>query len=134
MTTATRSSRTDRASLTREAILTAAEPHDKITFNSEFAFGRFTVTGDVVRFGHYSAIPNATVQIFSPKVTVDLSASYAISDQFHIQAGVINLTDAFPDKVAGTTGNYAGDGRPYAEVGGIGTDGREYFARFSWMF
>ncbi len=116
------------------AILTAAEPHDKITLNSALELGRMTLVGDIVRFGRNSAIPNATVQVFSPKVTVDLSASFAMSKQFHIQAGVINLTDTFPDKVSGTTGNYVGDGRPYAEVGAIGTDGREYFARLSWAF
>lgn len=107
-------------------ILTDAQPRNKTTLGADLSLGRWSLVADVVRYGKYTSAPLGPSQTFGSKVSLDLSASVALNDTISLQAGVINATGAFPDKVIGSA-----DGRPYTESGGLGVDGREYFARLT---
>ena len=108
------------------ATLTDAQPRNKLTLGGDVRLGGLRLSGDVVRYGVWTAAPLGPLQTFGDKTTVDVSAAYDLTRVLQVQAGVINATDQYPDRVIGST-----DGRPYTEGGGLGVDGREYFVRLS---
>ena len=50
------------------------------------------------------------------------------SKSLRLSVGVINATDAYPDKIA-QRALLQGGSLMYSEAGGLGSDGREYYAR-----
>lgn len=109
--------------------LADAEPRNKLTLSADVQMGRWSLTADAARFGRYRAAPVGPVQSFGSDATLDLTLAYQASDHARLQAGVLNVADAYPDRVIGQV-----DGRPYTEAGGIGVDGREYFVRLGVRF
>jgi iron complex outermembrane receptor protein len=108
------------------ATLTDAQPRNKLTLGGDMTLGAWRLSGDIVRYGDWTAAPLGPLQTFGDKTTVDLSAAYALTKALRVQAGVVNATNQYPDRVIGSS-----DGRPYTEGGGLGVDGREYFVRLS---
>jgi iron complex outermembrane receptor protein len=86
-----------------------------------------------VRQGAYRSFNVLTEQTFGAKTTFDLTADYDLTSRVTLTAGVINLTDAYPDKNTERALNQGGS-LQYGEAGGIGIDGREYFARVKVTF
>ena len=85
------------------------------------------------RQGAYRSFNVLTEQTFGAKTAFDLTADYDVTSRVTMTAGVINLTDAYPDKNAEPALNQGGS-LLYGETGGIGIDGREYFVRLKMSF
>lgn len=109
--------------------LADAEPRNKLTLSADVSVGPWTLTADAARFGAYKAGPLGPTQVFGSDATLDLTLAYQLTGRIRVQAGALNVTDDYPDRVVGQT-----DGRPYTEAGGIGVDGREYFLRLGASF
>jgi iron complex outermembrane recepter protein len=111
-------------------LLTTAQPRDKLTASSRLDWGAFSFNADVVRFGSFKAVSLVAEQVYSPVTTVDLTADFHVGKRFTFGIGVLNLGNVYPDKIADRAVAQGGSIQ-YPEVGGIGTNGREYFARAS---
>jgi iron complex outermembrane receptor protein len=109
-------------------LLTTAQPRDKLTASGRIEMGMFSVNADVTRFGRFKAVSLLADQNFSPVTTVDLTADAHIGKRMTFGIGVLNLNDAYPDKIVDRAISQGGSIQ-YPEVGGIGTNGREVFAR-----
>lgn len=114
-------------------LLTTAQPEDKLTASGSVALGAFTLNADVVRFGKFKAISLITEQVFAPVTTVDLAGTVRVAHGFDMTFGVLNLGDAYPDKIIDRALSQGGS-LQYPEVGGLGTNGREYYARATVSF
>lgn len=115
--------------LTSIGVLVNSQPLSKITANAGVSLGSVNLSGNVVHYGPFRAAPLGVVQRFAPRTAIDLSAGFKTGDGAQFDVGVLNLTDAFPDRVVGQT-----DGRVYTEGGGLNFNGREVYARFSTRF
>ncbi|KKW90473.1 outer membrane receptor protein [Sphingobium chungbukense] len=109
-------------------LLTTAQPRDKITAAGRIEAGPVTLNADLTRFGEFKAVSLLAEQVFSPVTTLDLTADIRIGQQMTFGFGVLNLTNAYPDKIVDRAISQGGSIQ-YPEVGGIGTNGREFFAR-----
>lgn len=109
-------------------LLTTAQPRDKLTAAGRIEKGPVAIGLDVTRFGRFKAVSLIAEQSFAPAVTVDLTADVRIGRRLSLGIGLLNLTDAYPDKIVDRALSQGGSIQ-YPEVGGIGTNGRELFAR-----
>ena len=109
-------------------LLTEAQPADKLTLSSVQSWGDWRMRLDVTRFGQYRNVPVIDEQTYGAVTAVDLGIDYDFSRSLRFSVGVINATDAFPDKIA-QRAQLQGGSLQYSESGGLGTDGREYYAR-----
>lgn len=114
-------------------LLAFAQPRDKLNVAGSLDFGSFDVGAAVTRFGSFRFVPVTTEQRFGPEWTADLTANFHVADGFEFGAGVLNLFDAFADKVAERALTQGGS-LPYPEAGGLGFRGREFFARATVRF
>jgi iron complex outermembrane receptor protein len=114
-------------------LLTKAQPRNKLSLSGQLDMGRLRLFGNVVRQGAYRSFNILAEQTFTAKTTVDLTADYDVTSRVSVTAGVINLTDTYPDKNAERALNQGGS-LQYGEIGGIGIDGREYFVRLKVSF
>jgi iron complex outermembrane receptor protein len=110
-------------------LLTEAQPEDKLTFSSLQAWGAWQLRVDVTRFGEYRNVPVIEEQQYGTATTVDVGIDCDITPSLRLSVGVLNATDAYPDKIA-QRALLQGGSLQYSEAGGLGTDGREYYARF----
>jgi iron complex outermembrane receptor protein len=114
-------------------LLTTAQPKDKVTLNANLQAGAVTVDANVVRFGEFTAVSVLSPQTYGAETTIDLSAEIRAGERLAFGFGVLNLTDAFPDKIADRALSQGG-GLLYPEVGALGTNGREFYARATLNF
>ncbi|MBN8816320.1 MAG: TonB-dependent receptor [Sphingomonas sp.] len=114
-------------------LLAYAQPRDKLNVAGAFDFGAVSLTATVTRFGTFRFVPVTTEQRFGPEWTTDLGADFRVGDRFKFGIGVINLFDAYADKVAERALTQGGS-LPYPEAGGLGFRGREFFARATARF
>ncbi len=114
-------------------LLTTAQPRDKLTAAARIDAGAMTFNADVVRFGRFKAISLVEEQAFSPVTTMDLTADIRVAPRFTLGLGVLNIGNAYPEKIVDRSISQGGSYQ-YPEVGGLGTNGREYFARVSATF
>lgn len=105
-------------------VITDSQPRNKFTFNGSLSWGAANLTLDVVRFGAFAFVPLTNYQSFGSEWSLDIGASYAVTDAWRLQAGIINATDNYPDEIVGQI-----DGRRFESLGGLGADGREYYVR-----
>ena len=115
--------------LTSIGVLVDSQPRSKATASLSATLQQAQLNANVVHFGAFHAAPLGVDQRFGPTFTLDLSATISAGEGARFTVGVLNATDAFPDRVIGQV-----DGRPYGEGGGLGFGGREFFARFSTTF
>lgn len=109
-------------------LLTEAQPEDKLTFSSVQSWGAWQLRVDVTRFGRYRNVPVIEEQEYGAVTTVDLGVDCEITASLRLSLGVLNATDAYPDKIA-QRALFQGGSLQYSEAGGLGSDGREYYAR-----
>jgi iron complex outermembrane receptor protein len=109
-------------------LLTEAQPEDKVTFNSLQSWGAWRIRLDVTRFGKYRNVPVIEEQEYGAVTTLDLGVDYELTPDLRLSVGVLNATDAYPDKIA-QRALLQGGSLQYSEAGGLGSDGREYYAR-----
>lgn len=109
-------------------LLTEAQPEDKLTLSSVQSWGDWRVRLDVTRFGEYRNVPVIEEQKYGAVTTLDVGVDYSISPSWRLSIGVLNANDAYPDKIA-QRALLQGGSLQYSESGGMGTDGREYYAR-----
>ncbi|SOB79446.1 iron complex outermembrane recepter protein [Sphingomonas guangdongensis] len=114
-------------------LLTTAQPKDKWTLAGRLDLGAFGLNADLVQFGEFTTISVLTPQTYGAVTTIDLTADFTVTRQFRFGIGVLNLTDAFPDKTI-ERGLTQGGSLLYPEAGAIGTNGREVFARATVIF
>ena len=114
-------------------LLTTAQPEDKIVAAARLEAGGISFTADVTRFGQFKAISLVQEQVFGAVTTVDLTADFTVGSRFRFGVGVLNAGDAYPDKIVDRAISQGGS-LQYPEVGGLGTNGREYFARATVLF
>jgi len=112
-------------------LVLAGQPRDKATFNTTLRWDALTINVDATAFGSHR-IPNPLGggnREAGGNTSIDLSLSYRINSVFTLSAGVLNLTDAYPERIIGEP-----TGRPFSEVDPLGVNGREYFARVGARF
>lgn len=115
------------------ALLNTAQPKDKLTLAGRVEAGPITLDANIVRFGEFTAISVLNPQTYGAVTTVDLSAEVRVADRLSFAIGVLNLTNAYPDMIADRALSQGG-GLLYPEVGAVGTNGREYYARATLRF
>lgn len=109
-------------------LLTEAQPEDKLTLSSLQSWGAWQLRVDVTRFGEYRNVPVIEEQLYGSATTVDMGIDYDITRSLRLSIGVLNATDEYPDKTA-QRALLQGGSLQYSEAGGLGTDGREFYAR-----
>lgn len=114
-------------------ILTKAQPQNKITVGGRLEWERWTASLDLTRYGPFRYIAVAAEQTYDPRVVADLIVDFDATETLRIGAGVLNITDAHPERVADRALTQGGS-LQYPEVGGLGMNGREYFVRVARRF
>jgi len=114
-------------------LLAKAQPRNKTSLSAQLDMGRLRLFGNVVRAGPYRSFTVVSEQTFGAKTTLDVTADFDINERLTLTAGVMNLTDVYPDKNAERALTQGGS-LQYGEAGGIGIDGREYFLRLRATF
>lgn len=109
-------------------LLTEAQPEDKLTFSSAQSWGSWRMRLDVTRFGKFRNVPVLEEQRYGAVTTLDVGLDYEVTPAFRLSVGVLNANDAYPDKIA-QRALLQGGSLQYSEGGGLGADGREYYAR-----
>lgn len=113
--------------------LTKAQPQNKFTLSARLVWECWTLDANLVRNGPFRAVQVAGEQTYNPVTTLDLVADYAFTPRLKLGVGVLNVGDAYPDKIADRALTQGGS-LLYPEVGAVGTNGREYFVRISGRF
>ena len=114
-------------------LIADALPRNKTTLTARGEWRAWSGGVNLARFGAFRAVQVASQQAFSPVTTVDLTLDYAISPRLKVGLSVLNVGDTYPDKIRDRALTQGG-GIQYPEVGGIGTNGREYVLRLSSRF
>jgi iron complex outermembrane receptor protein len=114
---------------TSRALLTTAQPTDKLTSSLTLNWEPVSATVSVDHYGPWTAAPIGVVQNFSSKTLLDLAAGYDITDAVQLSAGIDNVTDQYPDLLVGAA--VTGMGFTYGEESPFGVNGRTYFVRLS---
>ncbi|MGY4398504.1 iron complex outermembrane receptor protein [Sphingomonas sp. UYAg733] len=114
-------------------LLTVAQPDEKLTLAARIDAGDFGLTADVVRFGAFTTTSVLTPQTYGAVTSIDITAEFKVADRLRFGIGILNLTDAYPDKTKERALTQGG-GLLYPEAGAIGTNGREFFARATLNF
>jgi iron complex outermembrane receptor protein len=110
-----------------------ALPRTKTTLTARADWRAWSAGVNLARFGSFRAVQVASEQVFGPITTIDLTLDYAVNSRLKVGLSVLNLSDAYPDKIADRALTQGG-GIQYPEVGGVGTNGREYVLRLSSRF
>jgi iron complex outermembrane receptor protein len=123
----------DRVSYaTRKGALADSIPRSKLVLGETFVGGRWTLDGNLVRYGRYTVYSNSSPsynQVFSPQWVLDLSASYDV-DGWTFTVGSNNVTNSYPDKVIAANNDYGK--APYSTYAPDGFNGRYYYARVTY--
>lgn len=114
---------------TSKALLTTAQPTDKLTSSLTLNWEPVSATVSVDHYGPWAAAPIGVVQNFSSKTLLNLVTSYDITDTVQFSAGINNVTDQYPDLLVGAA--VTGMGFTYGEESPFGVNGRTYFIRLS---
>jgi iron complex outermembrane receptor protein len=112
-------------------------PRHRANLGANWKLGDFTLNARENFFGPWAAQQDYPGQKFGSKFVTDLDVSYTFAEHFTLTVGANNLFDAYPDKIAPSTGNpiYAltgstADGQIYPRNGGpFGINGGFYYAR-----
>jgi iron complex outermembrane receptor protein len=112
---------------TSQGLLLSAQPLDKLTSSVTLTHEPFAATFSVEHYGPWKSAPLGATQTFNDKTLFDLSGRFALTDTVWITAGVLNVTNVYPDLVIGG----AALGLTYGEESPFGVDGRTYYLRVS---
>ncbi|MES2056825.1 MAG: TonB-dependent receptor [Pseudomonadota bacterium] len=114
-------------------LLTVAQPKDKLALAARIDAGAFGLSAALVRFGSFTTTSVLTPQTYGAVTSIDLTAELKVAERFRFGIGILNLTNAYPDKTVERALTQGG-GLLYPEAGAIGTNGREFFARATMTF
>lgn len=114
---------------TSKALLTSAQPMDKLTSAITLNWAPVSATISVDHYGPWAAAPIGVVQNFSSKTLLNLTASLDVTDDIQFTGGIQNVTDQYPDLLVGAAAT--GMGFTYGEEAPFGVNGRSYFLRVS---
>jgi iron complex outermembrane receptor protein len=123
----------DRA---RQGDLTKGTPRDKYLLSANWIKNQFDINLRLTRYGEVtqvSANNPALDDTISPKVLVDLDASWDVTDRARVTIGANNLFNTYPDVLMpanqGLTGfSYYNPYSPYGISGGF------YYGQFTYQF
>jgi iron complex outermembrane receptor protein len=118
--------------VTSQALLTTAQPTDKLTSALTLNWAPLSATVSVDHYGPWAAAPIGVVQYFGSKTLLNLAASAALPEGFQLSAGIDNVTNQYPDTLVGAA--VTGMGFTYGEESPFGVDGRTYFLRLSLKY
>jgi iron complex outermembrane receptor protein len=118
------------------ALLTEAQPRNKLTSQLTLDHGPFTGVVAVTRYGEYVDAPILDPQVFSAKTIVDLSLGARLGQQATLTAGVLNVGNVYPDPLKETALAYKSFGGSfvYGEESPWRVDGRAYYLRVQVQF
>ena len=123
----------DRQTINRS---TVGSPRDKFSLAGDYATGAWGTHAVATRYGSFT-VPqnNATLdQVYSPQWVLDLSASYKLSANWKLTAGLDNATNRYPDQVT-SAGNLNNNGiNPYSGFAPNGFNGRYYYAKANYAW
>ena len=113
------------------ALLLSDQPQSKLTSSLTVDHGPFSALLSVDRYGSWVGNPTGVyAQTFTGKTIVDFSLSAQVSSSVALTAGVLNLGDVYPDKLAGpAAGPTLAGGYLYGDESPFGLNGRSYFVR-----
>ncbi|WP_276485717.1 TonB-dependent receptor [Paraflavitalea pollutisoli] len=114
-----------------KSFIIASAPKSKINLTVDYSTSKFSATARFVRYGEvtllgYDDKPN----VYSPKVTTDLTVGYRFSRNVGLYVGADNAFNVYPDT----------QDQENTEMGGLWDSvqmnfgGRHYFARLSFTF
>ncbi|NQD36459.1 TonB-dependent receptor [Permianibacter sp. IMCC34836] len=117
-----------------ENLIEDAQPGKRATLSANWMTGPFSTTFRASYYGSYSdhaaayGLPKHT---FGAKTLFDLTGFYDLNDSVRLSAGILNLTDEYPDK-------WGSDGSPFSDYLGFtygwntipfSLAGRQYYLR-----
>jgi len=114
-------------------LLTKAQPQNKLTLGGRLEWRQWTASVDVTRYGPFRYIAVAAEQTYDPRTVVDAIVDFAATDSIRLGAGVLNITNQHPARVADRARTQGGS-LQYPEVGALGMNGREYYVKVSKRF
>jgi iron complex outermembrane receptor protein len=106
-----------------KGLLISAQPRNKLTSSVTLTHVWLALTADVDRYGPWTSAPLGTVQSFSAKTAVDLSAEVKLGPHAAVSVGAMNVTNTYPDLVRGAQAL----GLSYGDEAPFGVNGRAYF-------
>ena len=112
-------------------------PHDVAHFSANYSAGKWSVTARENYYGSWVNAVDYPGQTFGSKATTDLDVTFNLAKAFSISAGVSNLFNTFPDKIANSAANKVynvtgglADGQVYPRNGGpFGFNGGMWYVR-----
>ena len=110
-------------------ILTDAQPREKTLLNAHLDWRRWRFVTDVTKFGTHRIPTATTVAKIDGSTSLDLAATWRMTNALNLMAGVLNVTDEYPGRIPGES-----TGRPYSEADPLGFNGREYYLRLTADF
>ena len=116
--------------VTSKGLLLSAQPRDKLTSSLTFTHARLSASINVDRYGPWLSTPLGVTQNFGAKTVADLVGSVDLSSHMQLGAGILNMGDTYPDRVAG--GNALG--LAYGDEAPFGINGRSYFVRLQFAY
>jgi iron complex outermembrane receptor protein len=106
-----------------KGLLISAQPRNKLTSSATLTHEWLGFTANVDRYGPWTSAPLGTVQNFTAKTLLDLTAEVKLGRHTSFTAGALNVTNTFPDRVTGGQAL----GLPYGDEAPFGVNGRTYF-------
>lgn len=109
-------------------------PETRIVASATHSYKDWTVMGRASFYGEYQNANNSTleeIQTFGAEIMFDVEATYALSENLSLSAGVRNLFDNYPD--AGTMGETC-CGRIYRSDSVVDWQGSYYYTRLVARF
>lgn len=114
--------------------LRASAPPSKINFTADYGIKKFNFVLRLVRFGEIKLAnfeyDENKLDIYSAKITTDLSVRYAINDKLAFTIGGQNIFNVYPD-LSKYTAQYTESGGGWDPVQ-MGSNGRYYFVRLGF--
>lgn len=114
-------------------LLTSAQPENKLTSQFKLSLSNYDLVLDVTRFGSYVDAPIKDAQQFGAEYIADLALSAHLGQRLKLTAGVLNLTDNYPDQLAQQEVAFKsfGGSFKYGEESPFGIAGRSFYLSLS---
>lgn len=114
---------------TSRYLLVSGQPQNKIVASATLARHGYSLTFSSERYGHWTSAPIGVPQTFSGKTLFDLTGTVPLTAEIDVTAGILNIGDVYPDRLAGVPVHAIGF--TYGEESPFGVDGRSYFVRLA---
>jgi iron complex outermembrane receptor protein len=117
-------------------LIEKGQPQDRLSVSAMLDLDSWTVTGRMTHYGEIStAAYGTTAKTWGANSLFDVTAQWHVSDQVDVSAGILNLTDEYPDE-------WGVDGGIFPEIGfkygwasfPFSLAGREYYVRATYNF